>query len=476
LQDVKVAIERKRAGNSAKDFLFISRSRAGREGGVLACLAHRILVSSQTRRNNVKLCFGRIGFVAASIWCSYAFGEDFPNADYSLPQGAVPRVFELSQAYPSKPSPGERHAWDKIDFKADPEKYLQTVLEYCYEGNFEVDFVVQNNAIRHWYHAPWLHYGNNGREAVRGLTRERASLPFELGPNQTQRCESRAIGFYNEPGGYVLGNVWADHNHPNYELVAFPEGTVSFKLLFTTATDKTVEFLNGAPEWLVDLGRGETPRTVHLALVRLLQVDVSVRDNRSSCAGWVFGTFHYDVAVPESNPWKRLRPLTLSWGNDPGLSQADYQKGSRPKESWVNEKSPLVQYRTRPPLGTKAPSTLGYAGRANGPVDNPISSCLSCHSTAEIPANSPLVPRAGASDQEVLRYFRNLAPGEAFDSGSKNLDFSLQLGVGLQNFAKANAARPAILAEEQNHTLQSTAGAEEGKIFDPGPFTFTRDP
>ena len=57
-------------------------------------------------------------------------------------------------------------------------EYLLTrVLAYCLEGNTGIDFKVQNNTVRHWYHAPWLHYGANGREWHHGLTGERQSRP-----------------------------------------------------------------------------------------------------------------------------------------------------------------------------------------------------------------------------------------------------------------------------------------------------------
>jgi len=102
------------------------------------------------------------------------------------------------------------------------------------------------------------------------------------------------------------------------------------------------------------------------------------------------------------------------------------------------------QYRQSPPAGITAPRTLGWLGRGNGPVDNPVSSCLSCHSTAQIPASSGMFPGASLSDTAKLRWFRNLASGESFDAGTKTLDFSLQLGVGIQNFSQFGAVVPAF--------------------------------
>ncbi|MBY0499285.1 MAG: hypothetical protein K2Q14_01470 [Gammaproteobacteria bacterium] len=367
------------------------------------------------------------------ISSSVSIAETFPDYGYTPPSDWSGATFQLSQQYPKIIPSSSSFPWQKIDFREEPEKYLWAVLNYCFEGNLQTDFLVQNNTIRLWYHAPWLHYGANGRDFVKGLTRERSSRPFELSPSQSQQFRNYAVGFYNDLGGFTIGQVWNDPQKPDVNNIVFPEGTVSFKLLFTTAPESIADFLTDAPEWMADVDRAQTAQQVLATKVRLLQIDIAVKDNRSSKGGWIFGTFHYDSGVNNPNPWLRLRPLTLMWGDDPSFVPSDYQSGSRPAESWINTESPIVKYRSNPPSGSTPPSTLGWAGRGNGPVDNPLSSCMSCHSTAQIPASSPIIAPANLSDEEKLRWFRNTKVGEAFDSGSKTLDFSLQLGVGIQN-------------------------------------------
>jgi hypothetical protein len=357
----------------------------------------------------------------------------FPDVGYNPPNNWTGSKFILSQDYPLHEPKTEDFPWMKIDFRNSSSDYLMAVLNYSYEGSLEKDFVVQSNSVRKWFHAPWLHWGNNGREFIHGLTRERSSRPFELSPQQNQQYRNYAVGFYNNIGGFTLGQVWSKPNEPDVDKVKFSEGTVSYKLLFTTAPVSVVPYLNGSPEWVADIDRSEDIDAIQATKVRLLQIDVAVRDNRSEASGWVFGTFQYDSSVQADSPWKRVRPLTLMWGNDPSLTQSMYDAGLHPKESWINPNAPIVKYRSNPPDGTNPPKTLGWAGRGNGPVDNPISSCLSCHSTAQIPASSPLVPPADISEDSKLRWFRNLTMGEAFDPSSKTLDFSLQLGVGIQN-------------------------------------------
>jgi hypothetical protein len=177
----------------------------------------------------------------------------FPDVGYQPPQAWDGAKFILSQDFPQTQPAPETHPWATIDFRTAPEAYLNAILAYCLEGNLEVDFVGQNNPIRKWYHAPWLHYGNNGREFVKGLTRERSSRPFELSPLQTATYRNFAVGLYNAPGGWTIGKVWKDPVAPNTENVLFPEDTVTFKLLFTTAPESIGTYLVGAPEWVADI-------------------------------------------------------------------------------------------------------------------------------------------------------------------------------------------------------------------------------
>src|SRR3984893_8401109 len=87
---------------------------------------------------------------------------------------------------------------------------------------------------------------------------------------------------------------------------------------------------------------------------------------------------------------------------------------------------------------------VGYQGRLNGPIDNPVSSCLSCHSTAEVPAGT-MVPPSGANQP----WFRNIKSGTPFDAGRQSTDYSLQLSVGIANFTANHGASSAMATPEQ---------------------------
>src|SRR6185369_13923250 len=112
-------------------------------------------------------------FSAASS--SQCLGGQFPDAHDAPPAGWTGeegRVFKLSQDYPAiQPTP-EQYPWKAFDYKKQPLEYLKSVLQYCYEGNIDsdVDWQVEKNTKRKWYHAPWMHSGPNGREFIHGLT------------------------------------------------------------------------------------------------------------------------------------------------------------------------------------------------------------------------------------------------------------------------------------------------------------------
>jgi hypothetical protein len=375
------------------------------------------------RRVMALLTTACLGIVMTPVLAQFADAHDPPPAGWSGP------VFRLKQDYPQTLPPLGSRPWQAFDFRTQPNDYLRAVLDYAMEGNRQVDFVVQDNTVRGWYHAPWMHAGPAGREFIRGLTRERPSRPGELHPGQTGTFENWAVSVYNPRGGYTLGRVWRNPNSPDPGAARFPNGSVAAKLIFTAAPVAQVPYLAGSVEWQADITRasGTGPRPT----LRLLQVDVAVRDTRAaSTTGWVFGTFVYDGNAPGATPWDRLVPVGLMWGNDPtrvGTTQALRQ--------------------TRINADLQIPQHLGFEKRLNGPVDNPRSSCLSCHSTAQIQPDlsrptRAAVPPANASLQTLRLYFRNIRAGRPFDAGAFSLDYSLQLQNGIANWALANPQGP----------------------------------
>src|SRR6476469_1917355 len=117
--------------------------------------------------------------VAVTVMAVARVQAAFPDAHDPPPAGWTGPVFKLSQAYPAtRPNlePLSKRRWTQFNFKdpIDAPKYMQAVLDYCLEGNTENNFAdVSQNTVRKWYHAPWLHSTNSGREFIHGLTKER---------------------------------------------------------------------------------------------------------------------------------------------------------------------------------------------------------------------------------------------------------------------------------------------------------------
>jgi cytochrome c553 len=370
----------------------------------------------------------------------------------------------LSQDYPSVPPAAADGPWLKFDFRTDPGRYIAAVYAYVLEGNVEADWDVQNNLVRKWYHAPWMHAGDHGREYIRGLTRERttprppAGQNGELGPAQTACAQNWAVGFFNAPGGYTVGQVWSNPDAPDAAKSRFPEGTVVAKLLFTAAGVTQVPYLAGALEWQANVNdippsdldcheqKARTRQTVWL-----LQMDLAVRDSRAdSSTGWVFATYSFDGGRPGASPWEKMIPVGVMWGNDPLLTASAYASGQRTNETWIN-----------PDL--KTPQHLGWLRRLNGPVDNSASSCLSCHATAEVPAALPMIPPATMPEANRMRWFQNYKAGQAFDPSSISTDYSLQIAFGIQAFRAAHQPPAATVMRPGAAKIQIN-GREEFQI------------
>lgn len=224
--------------------------------------------------------------------------------------------------------------------------------------------------------------------------------------------------------------MWNKWGEPIAKGTKFLNNTVTFKLLFTEATPDDIPFLEGSPTWKATIAKKPLPypskeRTPPVDL-HLIQVDIAIRDQRAdNTTGWIFGTFQYHDSIKNGNPWKRLMPVCLMWGNDPDLTETKYNQGERPKESWVNPKATATLPKNRP--------YFGWLGRGNGPVDHFMSSCVSCHSTASHPAQAIMPGKK--HENLIMDWFRNIKAGENFRPGEGiSLDYSLQMSNGFKNY------------------------------------------
>ncbi len=414
--------------------------------------------------------------VFPSYWQDPAFpdmwtGQAISNAPPARWDGPV---FRLSDAYPREPvDDGAAQGWRDARFDAlfDPatpqavktelaEEYSWAVMRYIQEGNIdsgdvEADWAMCDNPVRPWFHMPFQTYDAlSGREFVHGLTRE-APVSFNVkDPAQSSSRQSSssltvngtmwAVGFYNATGAHTLGQVWqADGTAvPPTENLSFAEGTVVGKLLFNTSTPEELPMLENVPAWKANISlpsfcvckpafgtrctmieqSQQCGRTTDAGSVRLLQFDIAVKDGRAGPTQWVFGTFVADGQrkASEANPWNRISPLGLMWGNDPppagGLAAAyprDPRANGFAEEVIFWDVVDMLNAAAGDTLSPLRPGHLGCNGRLNGPADNANSSCMSCHMTASVPDQSrqtpPIISQfgSGITHQCIIPYAAN---------------------------------------------------------------------
>ncbi len=352
-------------------------------------------------------------------------------ADFIVPQASIPANYAGPWFTPSLIEkantgvPSAKRPWTSVDPRQEAErlKYLLTLRNYAFASVAARDFTPSLTAdsdyldplaaapsasLRNqaWYPAPRMLFGPAAnafgiREASRGMTLERTVQPPELG--SVNAFKNYAVSFYDARGGRTFARVWSTEiagvDNPKLDKTTFAEGAFVFKVLFSAArpADFGQDILDGS--LAVDILPRDGGGTA--TSVRLLQVDIAVKDQRAGPTGWYFATYAYDKSVSGQSPWRKMVPVGLMWGNDPdvtgpGVGTLD--------ESWINPAAPLY-----------ARNHLGVAGRLNGPVDNPSSACMSCHSTAQAPNVAALIPPAsGPCAPKAMEWFRNLPGSQAF--------------------------------------------------------------
>jgi hypothetical protein len=411
-----------------------------------------------------------------------------PSPDYKG------KIFKLSQDYPTQLPPKENYPWLKIDFKdggpVDPKAYLQALLDYGLEGNVDVDFYVQDNKVRKWYGMPWMDWntevasdwpGTDGREFIHGLTHEFDSAGNTFSDKQLEFVDTWAQAYVNDRYAFSVGQVYCNPDDPKPQAInpdptglnSMPDGSYVIKLLFSTVNETELPTVKGALEWDADIYVNKSPPYRNagplsrfarsIGKVRLIQIDLQVRDDRSP-TGWLLGTYGYNGGAKGNTPWERMVPLGLQWGNNPKVTFAqscsaangpcDFDKLT---EQWISREA--VRDLATPPLSF---DHLGFGGRLAGPVDNPKSSCMGCHQTAGFPSvpilaefapNAAVLKLDAQAHPEVaqslrMMYFGNVPGGAVFsDSQIYSTDYSLQLSMGLQNFVSIQCAKDAPLPQ-----------------------------
>ncbi|HZN30289.1 MAG TPA: hypothetical protein VFB88_13100 [Xanthobacteraceae bacterium] len=381
--------------------------------------------------------------VIACVACSEAAAQTctFDESTAKDPtSGAITLPWRTD--YPNSPG-SDPHPWSTIDFKVQWREYLAAVLSTIKSAGFRIENskIVMNPGHR-WWIAQWMDYGAAGRESMNGLTKERAPRAGDLAQGAPAGAQLWAVGWYNSWGAIRLRSVFANRCNPQISNgQVFRLHTASFKTLFTDADPDDVSYLQGSPTItaMIDppgVTGNSNPANRQPRQLRLLQIDIAVRDNRATDTRWVFGTYVWKGPPTGDGLFDNLVPVGLHWGNDPG------NVGTTMNEGKVNSDLDHLLY-NRP-----GREWMGFRNRVNGPADNKFSACLSCHGASQWPRSSRLSivvsgnVGTGSDDiqQHVDDYFRNIRGGQLFDTqqqGAVALDYSLQLEAAFTRICTA---------------------------------------
>lgn len=343
-----------------------------------------------------------------------------------------------------------RYRWEAIDFESDWKAYIEAVLADVKDSGVTIsNGKVHLPSSASWWIAPWMDFGNSGREPRNGLTKERGPDPGDLSPTSPGDYEVWAVGWYNSEGAYGLGRVFQDpcnpalpaHTEPGW---TFPDKTMSFKLLFTNAD---LDYISDAPyvNAVIKKGGGDVQ-------LKLIQVDIAVKDPDAKETSWVMGTFVWKGPKQGDGLFSNLVPVGLMWGNDPGVSNPIWSQPAQITQSRTNPDLTGILWQGHAGGWPNRPYP-GFQGRLNGPADNLRSSCLSCHALAQWPRGKlGITPRypvdltkpdpplsASEIESTVSKYFTNTPGGKLVDptENSQPLDYSLQLEASLVRMCEA---------------------------------------
>lgn len=329
----------------------------------------------------------------------------------------------------------ENFPWKNLDLRnptsETAERFSNELFKYFLEGMFDTSskgaqspdlhFNAHNNKERAWCQMPWLNVGDTGREAVHGLTKERDLVPSKIYPETLNGVSGSdwGVGYYNSISCEYIKNIFKS---PDYRMKTadwyagpFPNGSMSLKILFTTAP---LNILKKSLMWWSHVSLpGETARA--LREVRLLQIDIALKDksvpSEHGSDNWMMSTLYFDpqydwTKKAWNQDWLKKYPLPKALGPIAHLRPVGIQTGFTPETFTIVEGS--------------ITNVANHAGDVrldgrllNGPADNPQGSCMGCHGAAG--TYSPMV---------------SLVPGvmsaEEYQAipANKKLDFSMQLG------------------------------------------------
>ncbi len=364
-----------------------------------------------------------------------ALANIHPFLNSSLPQPPMydGGFFQLNHNYPDQyPPKTGLFPWEKVTqasriTQQNALDYVLALKDYVAKDMQGILYDKQHPNNDDWYQSIWL---GTEREPIHGMY-VGSGFPAETLTDQEIDLTTYVYTLYDTRAAKTLGNIWgvtldsAMNPALTKDTTQFAEGSVIVKFSFVTPCGSDWKPMEGAAVWQIYApvnssngtaqsptskckGRGEkgTNENPVITNVYFMQFDIIVKDSLAAPdTGWVFSTLVYDKDAPGKTTWDKMIPLGATWGGNPDVVNVSATALTPPvsvnpklTENWINMKTP--EY---------ARSTLGWDGRLSGPNDGAVvtpawvndkyyhkgiatAGCLACHSSAQYPMTSFLLP------------------------------------------------------------------------------------
>lgn len=346
------------------------------------------------------------------------------------------RLFQLRHDYPKTlPAPPPAgFPWKKVTNNGkittdNAQKYVEALKKYVSKDirKFIFDYENWKPNEENWWQSIWL---GTEREPIRGVYVGSTYPPGTL-TGQTLSLTTYVFTMYDGRAAKTLGDIWGTTldraMNPVFkkETTQYKEGSIIVKFAFVTSCGSDWPPMAGAAKCQIyaplnisnGSGHSHTSKcndnrtvgnsvTPQLTNVYLMQFDIIVKDSVAAPdTGWVFSTLIYDKDAPGKDAWDKMIPLGATWGGNPDVINTKSSALTPPvkvshklTENWINLNTPKYSR-----------STLGWDGRLSGPNDGAVvtpawagthyfpkglasAGCIGCHSSAQYPMTSFLLP------------------------------------------------------------------------------------
>lgn len=457
---------------------------------VIACSVALPAYSADSSQADMTAVQGKVPFLTVRPTSLYTPGikiDPFINSALPAPDKSVYSgpLFQLRHDYPKMLPPAKNYPWKNVTHngpitQANAMAYVQALKDYVAKDmrTLLFNYPAWNPTTAKWWESIWL---GTEREPIHGMY-VGSGFPAATMPEQKLDLTTYVLTLYDERAAKTLGSMWGTTAYSamnpvfNNATTQFADGSVIVKFSFVSSCGSDWAPMTGAAPWQLyttlnasngsgrsksstcpNNGSNGNSSTPVLTNVYFMQFDIIVKDYTAAPqTGWVFSTLVYDKDAPGKDAWDKMVPLGATWGGDPNVINTSDAALTPPvavdpqlTQNWINPKAPV--YST---------ATLGWDGRLSGPNDGAVvtpawtydryythglasAGCLACHSSAQYPMTSFLLPTTTNPPQTVAPPLSNDSSAAALvmaKPGSPNWMRWFQSNPGTKPIGPATAS------------------------------------